>query len=158
MKHTLFAIPMALLLATSAFADQRIDHTVTITATVPTDAFYVEPLGGNWMNDPQNMSYRPFDATFEPVRKQLSMKSTTGAIQAKMLNLPAMTSGTDTIGLDVVIAGKKLNLTSQPVVLEADAKNGAVVDFMVAAVKPTTGFKPGNYQGIVNMVFETPDP
>jgi hypothetical protein len=159
MKYSLLALPLVVLMAGPAVAEQRIDHTLTVTATVPVDTFYVEPMGGNWMNDPQNMSYRPVDGNLEPIRKQLSVRSTTGAIQAKMLNLPSMTSGANSIPLTVAVGGKALTLASQDVVAAADATAGTVVDFMVSAGgKPATGYVAGNYQGIVNMVFETPDP
>lgn len=159
MKHTLLALPLALVLAGSAWADQRIDHTITVTANVPTDKFFVEPVGGNWMNDPQSMSYRPVDGTLEPIRKQLSVKSTSGAIKAKLLNAPAMTSGANTIGLSVKIGDRVLSTSSETVTNVADAAAGTVVDFLVtAAAKPTLGYTPGSYQGLVNIVFETPDP
>ncbi|QKZ03191.1 CS1 type fimbrial major subunit [Pseudomonas eucalypticola] len=159
MKRSLLALPLALLVAGSAFAAQRIDHTVTVTATIPTDTFYVEPLGGNWMNDPQNMSFRPADGGLEPIHKQLSVKSSTGAIQAKVLNQASMTSGTNSIPLTVSVGGKNLTLAGQDVVAAADASAGTVVDFRVTAgAKPGTGYVAGNYQGIVNVVFETPDP
>ncbi|KNC06888.1 MULTISPECIES: CS1 type fimbrial major subunit [Pseudomonas] len=159
MKSRLLALPLALLMTGSAWADQRIDHTLTVTATIPTDKFFVEPLGGNWMNDPQNMSFKPVDGTLEPIRKQLSVKSSSGAIKAKLLNSPAMTSGANTIALNVKIGSQVLSTKSEIVTTAADAAAGSVVDFLVTAgAKPTTGYVPGNYQGLVNLVFETPDP
>ncbi|MBD8475765.1 adhesin [Pseudomonas sp. CFBP 8770] len=159
MKPSILALPLAMLFAGVAMADQRIDHTVTVTATVPTDKFIVEPLGGNWMNEPQNMSFKPVDGTLEPIRKQLTMKSTSGAITAKLMNTPTMTSGTNSIGLNVKVGSQALSTTSEIVANVADAAAGTVVDFLVTAGgKPSAGYAPGAYQGTVNLVFETPDP
>ncbi|MDY1049180.1 MULTISPECIES: CS1 type fimbrial major subunit [Pseudomonas] len=159
MKSSLLALPLAILIATPALAVQRIDHTVTVTAIVPTDKFIVEPLGGNWMNEPQKMSFKPVDGSLEPIRKQLTMKSTTGEIKAKLLTAPSMSSGSNTIGLDVSIAGRRLSTSPETVSNVADSAAGTVVDFLVTAgTKPTAGYVPGTYQGIVNLVFETPDP
>lgn len=160
MKASILALPAALLFAGAALADQRIDHTVTVTATVPVERFYVEPLGGNWMNDPQNMSYRPVDGTLEPIRKQLSVKSTSGAIKAKLMNAASMTSGANTIALNVSVGGKTLGTAAAGEIVASvdDAKNGTVIDFQVSAVKPAGAFVPGSYQGLVNVIFETPDP
>lgn len=159
MKIPILALPVAMLFAGVAMADQRIDHIVTVTATVPTDKFIVEPLGGNWMNEPQNMSFKPVDGSLEPIRKQLTMKSTSGAITAKLLNSPTMTSGTNSIGLNVRVGTQALSTTSETVANATDAAAGTVVDFLVTAgTKPAAGYAPGAYQGTVNLVFETPDP
>lgn len=159
MKSIILALPLAMLFAGVVMADQRIDHTVTVTATVPTDKFIVEPLGGNWMNEPQNMSFKPVDGSLEPIRKQLTMKSTSGAITAKLMNTPTMTSGTNSIGLNVKVGTQALSTSSETVVNVADAAAGTVVDFLVSAgSKPNSGYAPGAYQGTVNVVFETPDP
>lgn len=160
MKSRLFTLPLAMLIAAPAFADQRIDHTVTVTATVPVERFYVEPLGGNWMNDPQNMSYRPVDGTLEPIRKQLSVKSTSGAIKAKLMNTPSIANGASSIPLTVAIAGRNLSTAAAGEIIASvdDAKNGTVVDFTVTAVKGSAAYAPGAYQGMVNVIFETPDP
>ena len=53
MKRSLLALPLTLLFAGAAFAVDPIEKQVQIVAQVPTDAFFVEPVGGNWMNDPQ---------------------------------------------------------------------------------------------------------
>ena len=99
------------------------------------------------------------DGTLEPIRKQLTMKSTSGAITAKLMNTPTMTSGTNSIGLNVKVGSQALSTTSEIVANVADAAAGTVVDFLVTAGgKPSAGYVPGAYQGTVNLVFETPDP
>ncbi|HCN47443.1 MAG TPA: adhesin [Pseudomonas sp.] len=156
MKYSVLALPLALMMAATAQAADPIEKQVTVTATIPTESFYVEPVGGNWMNEPQDMAWNSFQQTLQPIRKQLQVRSTTGPISAYLLNPATITSGADTIGLDVSVAGKTLTLTSSEVITEAQAAPGAVVGFEVAAqAAGTGGYIPGNYLGVVNMMFET---
>ncbi|MEE1923594.1 CS1 type fimbrial major subunit [Pseudomonas sp. 148P] len=157
MKYSILALPLALMMAAgSAIAADPIEKQVTITATIPTESFYVEPVGGNWMNEPQDMAWNSFQQTLQPIRKQLQVRSTTGPISAYLLNPATITSGADTIGLDVSVAGKALTLTSSEVISEEQAAPGAIVGFEVAAqTAGAGGYTPGNYLGVVNMMFET---
>ncbi len=157
MKYSILALPLALMMAAgSAIAADPIEKQVTITATIPTESFYVEPVGGNWMNEPQDMAWNSFQQTLQPIRKQLQVRSTTGPISAYLLNPATITSGADTIGLDVSVAGKALTLTSSEVISEEQAAPGAIVGFEVAAqTAGAGGYNPGNYLGVVNMMFET---
>ncbi len=159
MKKIYAAFPLACCLASPVWAAELIEKQVTVTATVPTAAFFVEPIGGNWMNDPQDLAYNSFTKTFVPIRKQLQAKNTAaGGINAKLMRPAVIVSGADQIPLTVSVGGKDLNhTTAQLVVNQADAQagNGAVVDFQIAsALAAGTAPKPGNYQGEVNMMFE----
>lgn len=159
MKRTFLALPLALLAVGNAFATDPLEKQVTVVATVPTENFYVEPVGGNWMNEPQSMAWNPLRESLEPIRKQLQVKSTTGAISARLLSPAVITSGTNSIGLDVAVNGNGLTTTSAPVVPAAAAAAGTLVAFdIVAQSAGSNGYVPGNYQGIVNMLFETVSP
>ncbi|NBA93693.1 CS1 type fimbrial major subunit [Pseudomonas sp. R5(2019)] len=159
MKNTFLALPLALLVAGNAFAADPIEKQVTVTASIPTENFYVEPVGGNWMNDPQSMRWNPVQESLEPIQKQLQVKSTIGAISARLLDPPIIASGANSIGLAVSIAGTELTTSAQPVVAAAAAAPGTVVGFEIAAIKPAAGkYVAGNYQGVVNMMFETAAP
>lgn len=153
MKALFLALPLALA-AGSAFAVDPIEKQVLITASIPASTFYVEPIG-NWINDPQELVWRPHQETLEPVRRQFDAKSTTGPIAAYLVNPAKVTSGIDSVDLNVTVGNTVLTTTSQEVLPTAQAAAGAVMDFVVAAQKPGTGYIPGNYQGFVNMVFET---
>lgn len=159
MKRMLLALPLAMLFAGAAHALDPIEKQVQVTAQVPTDAFFVEPVGGNWMNEPQNMAWNALRESLEPIRKQLQVKSTTGAISARLLSPAVINSGANSIGLDVAVNGTGLTTTSVPVVPAAAAAAGTLVAFDVAAQSAgPSGYVPGNYQGIVNMLFETVSP
>ncbi|CAM4019925.1 CS1 type fimbrial major subunit [Pseudomonas wadenswilerensis] len=159
MKRTFLALPLALLAVGNVFAADPLEKQVTVTATIPTENFYVEPVGGNWMNEPQNMAWNALRESLEPIRKQLQVKSTTGAISARLLSPAVINSGANSIGLDVAVNGTGLTTTSVPVVPAAAAAAGTLVAFDVAAQSAgPSGYVPGNYQGIVNMLFETVSP
>lgn len=161
MKNVLLALPLALVFAGPAMAVDPIEKQVTVTATVPTEKFFVDPVGGNWMSDPQDMAWNASQETLQPIRKQLRVKSTTGAISAYLLHPPAMTAGAGSIGLDVRVNGAALGTASAVVVPAPQAASESVVDFMIAAKEANTVDKkylPGNYQGTVNMMFETVTP
>ncbi|EIK95993.1 hypothetical protein PMM47T1_13575 [Pseudomonas sp. M47T1] len=158
MKKLFLALPLALLFAGNAMAVDPIEKQVTVTAQIPTDNFFVEPVGGNWMNDPQEMAWNSFQETLQPISKQLQVKSTTGAISAYLLTPAVMTSGANNIALNVSVAGKSLTTTAAEVVSASQAAPGATVGFQVAAVGNGATFVPGNYQGVVNMMFETVTP
>ncbi|MFV3328344.1 CS1 type fimbrial major subunit [Pseudomonas sp. NY15372] len=160
MKAVYLAIPFLALTAGAAVANDTIEKQVVVTATVPTDKFYVEPVGGNWMNEPQDMAWNSFQGTLEPIRKQLQAKSTLGPISAHLLYPAQISSGVDAIPLNVKVGTTLLSTTSTEVIGKDQAGAGVVVDFEVAAAPLAGGgdYKPGNYQGLVSMMFETPAP
>ncbi|WP_306579320.1 CS1 type fimbrial major subunit [Pseudomonas sp.] len=159
MKRSLLALPLTLLFAGAAFAVDPIEKQVQIVAQVPTDAFFVEPVGGNWMNDPQEMAWNSYQQKLDPIRKELQVKSTVGAISAYLVSPAVIASGTHNIGLDVTVGDTVLQTTPAEVVSAAQAASGATIGFNVAAqAAPSTGYEPGNYQGLVSMIFETAAP
>ena len=159
MKRLLMALPLALFTATAAHAADPIEKQVQVIATVPTGAFYVEPVGGNWMNDPQELQWNSFQGRFDNIDKQLQVKSTIGPIAAYLLSPAVISSGAESIDLDVQIAGTSLTTASAEVVDQAKANGGATVGFQISAKPAASGaYAPGNYQGLVSMVFETAAP
>lgn len=156
MKYSALALPLALMMAAGlAQAAEPIEKQVDVRLIVPTENFYVEPVG-NWMNEVQEMPWNSFQQRPQPIRQQLQARSTTGPISAYLLNPATITSGADSIGLDVSVAGKALSLTSTEVIASEQAAPGTIVSFEVAAQSPGSGgYVPGNYLGVINMMFET---
>ena len=146
-------VPFAMLVAGSAFAIDPISKAVDITATIPTDTFYVEADTG-WDTAPQALPYNAMTGTLTPVQKRYVAKSTTGAISAKLDGVPQINSGADAILLDVEFNGVALTTTSQEVIPTAAAATESIVGFKVAA--QAGPYEPGSYNGTVNMTFETP--
>ena len=151
-------IPALLLASNTLMAAERVEHTVTVTAQIPTENFYVQPVG-DWMSTPQKLTFNPFNQQLEPLAKQLEMKSTLGPIKGYLVYPATMASGKDSIGLTVKVGGVALTTTSTELLTQADANTGKQVGLeIIPAVAPTGGYKPGNYQGIVSMMFESEAP
>lgn len=159
MKSLLKALPFALLVAGAVQAADPIEKQVLVTAVVPTAAFYVEPIGSDWMSEPQELPWNPLRSAFGEIRHQVQAKSTIGPITGYLLSPPVLTSGLDAIDLNVKVGATDLTTTSTEILTAAQATPGAIMDFVVTAKAPTSGsFTPGNYQGLVNMMFETAAP
>ncbi|KZW97884.1 CS1 type fimbrial major subunit [Aeromonas veronii] len=157
MKRLWFT-PALLLASSTLMAAEKVEHTVTVTAQIPTDKFYVQPVG-DWMNTPQKLTFNPFNQKLDPLAKQLEMKSTLGPIKGYLVYPATMASGKDSIGLTVKVGGVALTTTSAELLTQADANTGKQVGLeIIPAVAPSGGYKPGNYQGIVSMMFESEAP
>ncbi|WP_421205242.1 CS1 type fimbrial major subunit [Aeromonas sp. 601027] len=154
------AVPLAMLVSANLIAAERLEHQVTVTAQIPSEAFYVQPTGGdNWMNVPQKLAYNPYTKKLDKLTKQLDVKSTIGAITGYLTNPAMMASGNDNIALTVKIGGVTLGTTSVEVMKADDAKTGKLLGLeVIPADAPVAGYKPGNYQGVVNMIFESEAP
>ncbi|ABO91264.1 adhesin [Aeromonas salmonicida subsp. salmonicida] len=154
------AAPLAMLVSANLMAAERVEHQVTVTAQIPTEAFYVQPTGGdNWMSTPQKLAYNPYTKKLDKLSKQLDAKSTIGAIKGYLTNPAAMTSGNDYIPLTVKIDGVTLGTTSAEVMKADDAKTGKLLGLeVIPADAPDAGYKLGNYQGVVSMIFESEAP
>ena len=151
-------IPALLLASNTLMAAERVEHTVTVTAQIPTENFYVQPVG-DWMSTPQKLAFNSFNNKLEPLAKQLDMKSTIGPIKGYLVYPATMASGKESIGLTVKVGGIALTTTSTELLTQADANTGKQVGLeIIPAVAPTGGYKPGNYQGIVSMMFESEAP
>ena len=88
------AAPLAMLVSANLMAAERVEHQVTVTAQIPTEAFYVQPTGGdNWMSTPQKLAYNPYTKKLDTLSKQLDAKSTIGAITGYLTNPAVMASG-----------------------------------------------------------------
>jgi len=150
--------PALLLASGSLMAAERVEHTVTVTAQIPTESFYVQPVG-NWMNTPQQLTFNPFSQTLDSLNKEMEMKSTIGSIKGYLVYPPTIVSGKDNIDLSVKVAGVVLTTTSAELLAQADANTGKQVGLeIIPAAAPAGGYKPGNYQGIVSMMFESEAP
>lgn len=150
--------PTLLLASGSLMAAEHIEHTVTVTAQIPTESFYVQPVG-EWINTPQKLTFNAFSRQLEPLAKQLEMKSTLGTIKGYLVYPASIISGKDSIALAVKVAGVELNTSSKELLNQADANTGKRVGLeIIPAAAPTGGYKPGIYQGIVSMMFESEAP
>ncbi|WP_429195124.1 CS1 type fimbrial major subunit [Aeromonas veronii] len=160
MKVWSLAPVLAVLMSSHLMAAERVEHQVTVTAQIPTEKFIVKPItGDNWTNDIQKLAYSPGTGKLLKLSKQLEAHSTIGAITGFLASKPTMTSEGNSIDLNVSVGGVPLSFQPVEILSASVAKDGKILDFSVtAADAPQGGYTPGNYQGVVSMVFESEAP
>jgi hypothetical protein len=131
-----------------------IDHTIKLSAYVPTADFYVLPTQNNWIGDVQTLNYNVGTGDLSTVLKQFSVINTASAINGRLAGPATLTSGGDSIALNVNFAGKTLTTTMQEVVSKPLAATKREVNLEIAAIKPTPGYTAGNYTGLVQLEFD----
>lgn len=148
------ALPLALLIAGSAMAaDNKITKRIQITAEVPTAAFtFIDEHG--WMNENQKMTLGS-DGNLQTIAgKRVIVKSTTGAISARLESDATLTSRGDRIPLTITANGVDLTNTAQEIVSATDAADRFWMNMDIAAASGP--YQPGNYMAFVDVTFETP--
>ncbi|WP_265452918.1 CS1 type fimbrial major subunit [Aeromonas salmonicida] len=150
----------AVLMSSYLMAAERVEHQVTVTAQIPTENFFVKPISGdNWTNNIQKLGYNSNTKKLEKLTKQLEARSSIGTITGYLPSKPTMTSGANSIELNVSVGGLPLGPQSVEIINADDASKGKIVDFSVtAADAPPGGYKPGDYKGVISMVFESEAP
>ncbi|MBF8723384.1 CS1 type fimbrial major subunit [Pseudomonas guariconensis] len=158
MNARFLAVPLLALIAGTAVAEQ-VQQQVQVTAQIPTDQFYVRPVG-SWIGYPQALQWNAALQEFGAIRKQFEAKSSLGPIKGYLFDVAEVSDAAtgNKFGLKITMHGKELKTTATELLTAAQAGAGAVMDFQIAAVKPSGGYKVGTYNGFVNMVFESAAP
>ncbi|WP_175650512.1 CS1 type fimbrial major subunit [Pseudomonas sp. Marseille-P9899] len=159
MKQSLFALPLALMLASGgASAVQPIEGNFTVSGTVPTESFSViDPA--SWMSKPQTLPWNSIGTSFSGFYEKILLKSTVGAITAYLTEPAQISSGDNVLPMQVTV--NNVSLTESPrVVLRADlAPPGLLVNFSTYVSNPSSAkYTPGDYAGTLSMMFETAPP
>lgn len=141
------------LISFSALA-AREEAVFQVSVKVPTSDFYVLPVNPGFLEREQVMSYNPVSETLTPLREHFDVKNVLGAVDAYLAYEPALFNGTDNIALKVTFNQQVLGLSAQRVVEDSEAKNGKRVLLEIAALKPDTGYPPGQYFGNVQIIFD----
>lgn len=152
--------PTLLLASGSLMAAERIEHTVTVTAQIPTENFYVVPVG-DWHITPQRLTWDPYRKVLNGFNKPMDIKSTLGPVKAFLAYPPKLSSDgyKNNIDLQVKVAGVALTVVPTQILNQADASIGKLVAMEVTPVKEkNVEYEPGNYQGVVNVMFESEAP
>ena len=142
--------------SSSAFAAREV-HQFDVFVTIPSQAFYVIPADPGWIHREQKLPWNLATSTLGSLRKYFDVKNESGSIEARLEGRPYLSNGTQAhdIGLRVLFNEKLLSEgESREVVSLVDAAQGKRVLLEVLPVPPADGvYKPGNYFGSVNMVF-----
>lgn len=133
-------------------------HTFEVYVTIPTQAFYVIPADPNWIHREQRLTWSLTTSTLGGLRKFFDVKNEAGSIDARLLARPYLSNGNDAddVGLRVTFNGQLLSeAENTSVVSSSEAAHGKRVLLEVLPFPPLDGvYKPGNYFGSVNIMFE----
>lgn len=160
------AVVLCLSLPTSihpaAFAAQE-KHTFEVSVDIPTLSFYVIPSEGDWMHREQTLPWDIHTSTLLGLRKSFDVKTDGSAIEARLESFPYLTAGGDSrdnIVLRVSFNGHELTQDPTPrqVVSAEDAMAGHRVALEIVPREQAGGYKPGEYYGTVNIVFNVAAP
>ena len=158
-RKVLVGTPLVFLALTSsmAFAIGEARHSVNIVAAVPSSVFYVVPVDRSLIDKDQRLHFDPISEQLSTLRAQFDTKNTNGSIEAMLESEAFLSNGvaSDKIPLVVTFNRVALNHTAAVEVLsDAESTPGKRVDFVVTPTKPTGGYKPGDYTGVVAMRFD----
>lgn len=156
-KLTVMPMLAATLLASSwAYAAREV-RTFEVFVTIPTLAFYVIPSDPGWVHLEQRLPWNLTTSTLGSLRKYFDVKNEAGSIEAKLEGRPYLSNGTDAhdIGLRVLFNGVLLSeLDNREVLPMSEAALGKRLLLEVVPFPPVDGvYKPGNYFGSVNLIF-----
>lgn len=154
-KTSLAAVALAAGFASlPAIANDTIEHTIKLSATVPTSDFAVVPKEGDWINETQYLTYNIVNQTLSSLEKKFTVVNTNGAINGKLASPASIVSGGNSIDLEVVFGSTTLTTTAQEVVTAANAAAPRDVSLLISATKPDSGYVPGTYTGNVQLEFD----
>ena len=134
----------------------REEQTFEVSVDVPTYWLFVIPVDPRFLEQEQLMSWDVMTESMRPIRTEFDVVSTRGTVTARLGYEPVLSNGRDLIALDVTFNRQPLNLSDTPVVVASDSFPGKRVQLLIEAVKPATGFVPGQYYGSVQIIFDAP--
>lgn len=133
-----------------------------VTLTIPSRSFYIIPAEPGWIHRPQRLNWDYPSATMEGLQKYFDVRHDTSAIEARLGSSPYLSNGKsgEEIGLKVSFNGVELSPDVRPreVVSRAEAAAGKRVLLEIQPVKPSGGYKPGDYDGNVLLLFNARAP
>lgn len=153
-KKTLLAA-LAIAAAASAHAETR-QLQATVKAIIPTADGLIVSAVRNWDNDPQTMTWDEVTESLQPINKEIDIRSKT-AVSAYLADEANLGNGEHLVPMAVSIGGKPLASGASNKVVVATAAEAVVKvrkPTRISATKPSGGFEPGDYSGVVTLVFE----
>lgn len=125
-----------------------------------TNFIVTTPDSDQWFGRPQRMEWNMASRQFYPLKKQLLIQSSVGAVRARLLDDPKLSNGAESISLKVKLNQVELGLRSLPLLSAAEASEQNLVQLTISTKPRSDGrpYFPGVYTGIVTLVLETSAP
>lgn len=140
----------------------REQQTFELSVTVPSRTFYIIPAESDWIHRPQRLNWNHANSTLGGLRKHFDVRHDTSAIEARLDSAPYLSNGRpgEEIALRVSFNGVELSPDVAPrqVLTQAEAAAGTRVLLGIQPVKPPGGYKPGDYDGNVLLLFNARAP
>lgn len=147
----------ALLLLTTQLQATTFSHTIEVIADMPRKGFEVSTPGSDpWLSTTQQFSWDLARRQLSPISKQLYLRSSHGAINARFTTQPQLydIDGVAKINVNVRVNGVMLSNSNQQVLAAAEASTGKTVAFELLPQTPAGGYRAGSYTGVVSVIFE----
>ncbi|KAA0960446.1 CS1 type fimbrial major subunit [Pseudomonas sp. ANT_H12B] len=160
-KQLITLTSMVLATLTSVGAPAIVERqTFAVSVTVPNAEFYVIPVNPGWIGREQKLNWNLTTEELSPLRKYFDVRNSNGAIAVRLSMEPYLSNGrdSDNIALAVRFNHTRLTVDNTQVISQLDGKTGKRVELEIAAIKPVSGYKPGDYHGSVHMIFEAISP
>ncbi|MHC8322093.1 CS1 type fimbrial major subunit [Pseudomonas sp. GB2N2] len=133
-----------------------------VTLTIPSRPFYIIPTEPDWIHRPQRLNWDYPSSTLGGVQKYFDVRHDTSAIEARLGISPYLSNGRpgEEIGLKVSFNGVELSPDIRPreVLSKAEAAVGKRVLLDIQPVKPSGGYKAGDYDGTIILLFNAKAP
>jgi len=156
-KLTVGLLSSAAMLAGSSVFAAREAHRFEVFVTIPAQAFYVIASDPGWIHREQRLPWHLASSTLGSLRKHFDVKNQAGSIEARLEGRPYLSNGTDAHDIRLQVSFNGLVLSeaeNTEVVSMSDAAMGKRVLLEIVPMPPADGlYKPGNYFGSVNMIF-----
>ncbi|OPA86092.1 hypothetical protein BFW87_25405 [Pseudomonas fluorescens] len=154
------SIAVFMLMGSSAHAAREVRE-FDVFLDIPKPIFYVVPVEIDWIQNSQYLKWDPISSTLASLRKEFDVRNNSGAITASLLAKPVLSNGI--AGQEIALAVTFNDVTLSEVgdreaVSAADARLGSRVMLEIMPVKPANGYRPGQYYGSVNMLFNAVAP
>lgn len=162
-KHYLAALLMLVsgLTGSMAWAEREtLDFEVTLT--IPSRPFYIMPAEPDWIHRPQSLRWNYPDSTLEGFSRNFDVRHDTSAIEARLESAPFLATGVPGEIIDLRVRFNSVELSADPafrqVLSKEQAAIGARVPLEIDPITPLGGYKAGEYQGNVLLLFNARAP
>lgn len=139
----------------------REEHRFEVSVDIPTLGFYVIPAETDWIHREQILPWNISTKSLGGMRKHFDLRHDTSAIEARLENVAFLSNGREeqNIYLRVSFADTVLtHETPRQVVSAEQARAGGRYALEIQPITPAGGYKPGNYYGIVHLIFNAAAP
>lgn len=153
LRNAFFIVSLSAVSA-AATAD-TLDLQFDVSATVPSNDFYVNARGG-WNNNTQIMNWNTSTLKLDAVTNPVEIKGYANSVDVYLAGTPRLGSGASTIPLTVRLDASNVPVGSADPLKLTNA-NGREYALIVSPAAGVT-YTPGSYSGTVEMVFDSVAP